>query len=126
MRRVGDLAAQAVAYRPVPMADLPNPPDYCGCVKLPGCWGNEGFHFRRYGKADVNAEIDRALAELPRGTGDADRSIVERTVAARYSDYLGQHVAYERCPAFLAAVERDIREKRNGNGHRNGLLGDDL
>lgn len=127
MRRVGELAAQAVAYRPVPMAELPNPPDYCSCHKLPDCWGNEGFHFRRYGRADVNAEVDRALAELPKGTTDADRAMVEKTAERRFSIYLGQHVAFERCPAFLAAVESDIRERRNGsNSHRNNLLGGDL
>ena len=127
MRRVGELAEQAVKYQPVPMTELPNPPDYCSCHKLPDCWGNEGFHFRRYGRADVNAEVDRALAELPKGTPDADRAVVERAIQRSYSAYLGQHVAFERCPAFLAAIERDIRERRNGSGsHRPSLIGNDL
>lgn len=130
MRGVGELASEAIArgtYRPVPATELPQPLDYCGCVKLPGCWGNDGFHFRRYGKPDLEREIDNSLAKLPQGSTDRERELVEKTTRDRYAAYLGTHVAYEPCPSFRAALLRQISERRQATGgNGRGILGGGL
>jgi hypothetical protein len=116
-----------VAFDGVDARDVPDPPDACACMKGSGAWGNGGFHFRRFGAQDVSRQVDRALAELPKGSSDADREFVEKSTAARHTKYLGLHVAYERCPAFLAACEREIRERRDSTPRRGlGLVGSDL
>ncbi|HKJ88502.1 MAG TPA: hypothetical protein VKA48_08340 [Gammaproteobacteria bacterium] len=82
--------------------------DYCSCVKEEGCWGESGWHFRtagelecfrRYPDRDDHGACMRGLNR-------------NRCLDAGGCKHQGAALAYERCPAWSAARQRKIDERR--------------
>lgn len=86
------LAAARERFRKV------RPADACGCPKDSGAWGNQGWHHRYWTAADAR----RKLREQAEGV---DREPSEAEIARFLATYT-QPVAYERCPAYVKAVQR--------------------
>lgn len=121
MRSIGSYAAEVLPPgSPVPPLGPPPPTDSklplmhdtCGCLKEAGCCGRDGLHFRPFGRRDVEREISRALAGLPMGTDDNGRRQVKEAARQFAERYIGLQVAYEHCPAYLAAAKQAADQRK--------------
>ena len=89
--------------------------DNCGCPKPPGSYGTGGWHFALVDAAYIAEKIRNAEA-LDRATegGGYTRGGIFRTHRedAEFwrnngAHYLGQSIAWERCPAYMAAARKN-------------------
>lgn len=112
MDEIGTITPTLKLVKPPVGAGLPSLNDTCSCFKEPGCYGREGWHLRRYTERDVEIEAGKAAASLPASADHHERQLVETTARGLYARYVGIPFAYERCPAYMAEVERQINERK--------------
>jgi hypothetical protein len=76
-----------------------DPEDACGCIKPTGAWGDQGWHHRHWTAADARRKL--------REQGDGNEREPTDAEVARFLATYTQPVAYERCPAYVRAVQRN-------------------
>lgn len=116
---------------------------HCGCALPAGAWGAHGWHWTRadqpllYRREKVRFAQERP--DMSRAAlADAWQDWLETETAAgrmdrggmheRWRIYLGLPVAYERCPAYMAAYARSLgqeKAERQARGRQKILGGED-
>lgn len=100
-------------------------PSACSCRLPPGRWGQGGWH---WGRATFNGLVRKfsgddpelyRLTEKARGASADEREGIEerqriiiRGIESVAEKQVGLPWAYERCPAYQAKVESEIRARK--------------
>lgn len=113
---------------------------HCGCALPPGVWGNHGFHHMLMDAAYLLDKERRAFYAERQSWNVAEKKEawekwlqqeqqegrLKNGLHENHRTYVGQPVALEPCPAYMAAVARNQQsETKRKKGGRRKLLGDE-
>jgi hypothetical protein len=101
---------------------LPAAVSTCSCHLPRGAWGEHGWHWTRFGPADVERAVRKHLAEHASAPGSIDETRLRADLTKQLETYIGLPVAYAPCPHYRRAVrESQDRERARVAAKRGGL-----